>query len=97
MSDDKFEQTVIWAQQEENLRKTRGQGISSFYLFISSVMIISLLVFIIYLINKNGDDVSALEMMKDPENEYDDDFSNVETGSVEEYGEGEYYEDDIQE
>lgn len=97
MSDDKFEQTVIWAQHEENLRKTRGQGISSFYLFISSVMIISLLVFIIYLINKNGDDVSALEMMKDPENEYDDDFSNVETGSVEEYEEGEYYEDDIQE
>jgi len=93
MSNNDFENTVIWAQQEENLRKTRGQGISSFYLFISSIMIITLMVFILYLINKNGDEMSALEMMKDPDNEYDDEFSNVDTGSVEDYEEGEYYEE----
>lgn len=83
MSD--FEKTKAWVNKEEELRKTRVEGISSFNLIIASIMIIGLVVFILYLSGSFGDE-SALEMIQNSENFYDDEYS--ENGSyVEEVSE----------
>ena len=94
MSKVDFEKTLEWVEQEEELRKTRGQGISTGYLVISCVMVLGLMLFIYYLINRDNSNFEALDMMKDPENMYDDDFS-LENGDDGmdglEYEEGEVY------
>lgn len=70
--DQKFEETLKWIAEEERLRKERGQGISSSYLIIMSIMIICLMVFIVYLMNNHGTEFEALEMMQDSDNFYGD-------------------------
>lgn len=72
-----FDKTLSWVTEEEKLRKERGQGISTFYLFIMSFMVIAFIVFMIYLINTNGKELEALEMMQDPDNFYDDEYSDA--------------------
>jgi len=76
---DDYEATLNWAQQEEKLRIERGQGFGSFYLVIGSIFIFLFCLLIFYYANKGRkDELSALDMITDPEHIFDDDFSNFE-------------------
>ncbi len=70
-----FEQTLEWVPLEEKLRKERVEGISGFYLFTTSIVIIGFMCFIVYLLNTESTEFKSLKMMQDPENFYEDDFS----------------------
>ena len=75
---DDYDDTLKWAIEEEKLRATRGQGVGSFYLVIASILIVLICALIFYYANKGRkDDPSALEMMQDEDNIFDDEFSNV--------------------
>ena len=76
---DEYDATLVWAEQEEKLRLTRGQGISSFYLIIGSIFILLICIFILYYSNRGRkDEITTLDMMRDPENIYDEEFSSYE-------------------
>lgn len=81
-----FNTTVAWAVEEEKIRQTRGQGVGSFYLILVSVVILFLCFLFLYYNGPKSDlksDLFALDMMKDPTNIFDDEFS----GAEEEYAE----------
>ena len=96
---DDFEKTLIWAVEEEKLRATRGQSIGTFYLVILSTIIFVICFLVLFYSNRRKKR-SALEMMKDSENEFDE-FDEEETEDValidmseeEEYEEPELEED----
>ncbi len=94
VKDEEFEKTLAWAKTEEQLRANRGQGIGSFYLIIMSILILGLIVFIVYLVNRTAGEFSALNMMKDPSNVFDDEFSGIDGDYLEEAS-GEGFEDDF--
>ena len=84
---DDYEATLAWAEQEEKLRLTRGQGIGSFYLIIGSIFILLICILIVYYFNKGKKyELTILDLMRDPENIYDEEFSTyeVEEDEVEE-------------
>jgi hypothetical protein len=68
---DEYNDTLVWALEEEKLRTTRGQGINSFYLIVASIIILFAVFLILYFFNK-GKKTSTLSMMRDPENIFDD-------------------------
>lgn len=68
---DDFDQTLIWAIEEENIRTTRGQNIGTFYLVVTSVIIFVICFLVLYFSNRKKK-TSALDMMKDPDNEFDE-------------------------
>ena len=73
---DDYDATINWAEQEENLRLTRTEGVGSFYLVVGSIFVLIICFFALYYGNRGRiDDTEALDMMNDPENIYDDEFS----------------------
>lgn len=72
MDEDDFEKTLIWVEEEEKLRITRGQGVGTFYLVVLSIILFVITFLILYFSNRNKK-MNALEMMKDPNNVYDND------------------------
>lgn len=68
---DDFDKTLTWALEEENVRTSRGQGIGTFYLVIASIVLFVIVFLVLYFYNR-GSKVSALDMMRDPNNIYDD-------------------------
>lgn len=77
---DNFDKTLIWAIEEEKLRATRGQSVGTFYLVVASVIIFVICFLILFYSNRRKK-TSALEMMKDPDNEFDE-FDETETEEV---------------
>lgn len=75
---DEFDTTVNWAIEEEKTRLTRGQGISSFYLIVLSLIIIFICVMIFWFTKVKEETISALSMMQNSEYIYDDEYSNGE-------------------
>jgi len=75
---DEYDKTLIWALEEEKTRINRGKGIAPFYLIISSLVILLILCLILYFTNKEKKSIGALEMMKDPNNIFDDFSEEVE-------------------
>ena len=67
---DDFDKTLIWAVEEEKLRSSRGQGVGTFYLVIISLFIFVTCFLILYYSNR-GKKLSALDMLKDPNNVFD--------------------------
>ena len=71
-----YEATVNWAEQEEKTRLTRGQGISSFYLITGAIIVLVICFFVLYYANQGRlDETGALNMMLDPDNIYEEEFS----------------------
>ena len=70
MDEDDFEKTLIWAAEEEKLRATRGQGVGSFYLVVTAIIIFVIIFLTLYFYNR-GSKMNALEMMQDPDNVFD--------------------------
>jgi hypothetical protein len=69
-----FEQTLIWAKEEEKLRSTRVEGISTFYLGLGAIFLFIICFFIIIYLNKDrkyDTTPDALDMIQDENNIYD--------------------------
>lgn len=62
-----FQDAVEWANSEDKKSKINRKkgGINTFYLVLGSLAILVLIIFIVYLIGRDPDNVNALEMMKD--------------------------------
>jgi len=76
MEVENYDATVNWAEQEEKARITRGQGISSFYLITGAIFVIVICFFVLYYGNRGRlDETDTLNMMLDPDNIYDEEFS----------------------
>ena len=72
--EDEFNVVCDWALQEEQkstIRKTQGFGISNTYIFILVVLIFLIVLFILYLANRRRGK-TALEMIRDPNNVFDE-------------------------
>jgi NADH:ubiquinone oxidoreductase subunit 3 (subunit A) len=73
-----YESTVVWAEQEEQNRLTRGQSVSNFYLFGMSLLILILCVLVLYFWNRSDKEISALNLVQDPANRLIEDFTQSE-------------------
>lgn len=83
--EDDYEPTVIWAEQEEQLRSSRGQSVSNFYLFGLSFAVLTVCVLVLYYWNRSSrNGPSALELVQDPDNRLIEEFTQSEL-----YDEGE--------
>ena len=84
--EDDYEPTVIWAEQEEQLRTSRGQSVSNFYLFGLSFAVLAVCVIVLYFWNRSSGSSgpSALELVQDPDNRLIEEFTQSEL-----YDEGE--------
>lgn len=78
---DEYDQTLVWALEEEQIRTTRGQGVNSFYLVVASIIILFTVFLVLYFSNKRKKS-SALSMMKNSENVFDE-FSEEEGELIE--------------
>ena len=65
-----YEKTLLWALEEEKLRTNRGKGVSSFYLYLISLIIFIVFFLILYFDKEKK--INPIDMMKDPENIYDE-------------------------
>jgi hypothetical protein len=83
---DDFDKTLVWMTEEENLRSVRKEGFPSFYLIIAALFIFVVCFFILYFSNRRKK-IGALDMMKDPDNVFeeftDDDGQNDQNGDNE--------------
>lgn len=69
---DDFDKTLIWSTEEENARALRSTSeVGSFYLVLGAFAIFVVVFFILYFGNR-GKKLTALEMMKDPNNVFED-------------------------
>ncbi len=69
---DDFDKTLIWSTEEENARALRSTSeIGSFYLVLGAFAIFVIVFFILFFANR-GKKMNALEMMRDPNNVFDD-------------------------
>lgn len=80
--EDDYEATVVWADQEEKIRTTRGQPVSNVYLFALSFFVLGACLFVLYLFNRNKKELSALDMAKDPENVLYQEFPETEVDVI---------------
>ena len=65
-----YEKTLLWALEEEKLRTNRGKGVSSFYLYLISLIIFIVFFLILYFDKEKK--INPIDMMKDPANIYDE-------------------------
>ena len=86
--DDEYETTVAWAEQEEQLRLTRGQPVSNFYLFSMIFVILGICLLVLYLWNRGEKSVSALDLARDPDNVLMEKFSQTEVDEIGVDGDG---------
>ena len=69
---DDFDKTLIWSTEEENARALRSTSeVGSFYLVLGAFAIFVVVFFILYFSNRRKK-LTALEMMKDPNNVFED-------------------------
>ena len=87
--EDDFDKTLVWSTEEENARANRGGSeIGTFYLVLAAFFLFVFVFFILYFANR-GKKLNAIDMMRDPNNVFED-ADEVE-GELE--GEGEQEED----
>lgn len=71
MEIDEYDSTLAWAIEEEKKRINRGNGYSTIYLIIISIIIFLSIFFILYISNKVNKP-GALDLITDPENLFDE-------------------------
>jgi hypothetical protein len=77
--DEEFEKVLDWANKEEQVRLTRGSSISSFKLIMGSLVILFLVFLVLYYSkHEKQNNYIALNMIKDPNNFFDDEFTENE-------------------
>jgi hypothetical protein len=74
---DEYDETLVWALEEEKIRTTRGQGVSSFYLVVIGIIILFIVFLFLYFSNR-GKKLTALDMINDPDNVFDEFSEDVE-------------------
>ena len=72
----KFEDTTKWVSQEEKNRKNRGNGVSTFYLILASAIILGVVVFLLSMGGEDASELTALRLMQDPDNIFDDEYED---------------------
>jgi hypothetical protein len=77
ISDD-YENTVLWAIEEEKKRLQRGNGYNLTYLLILFIIIFLVVLFILYFANRKKKG-NALDMIRDPRNLFEE-FSQDDEG-----------------
>ena len=84
IEEEDFDKTLLWAVEEEKLRTTRGQGIGTFYLVVVSLFIVATCFLFLYFSNRGTKKTkSAIDLMRDPDNMFDN-FSETYEDEVEE-------------
>ena len=69
---DDFDKTLIWSTEEENARAGRGGSeIGTFYLVLAAFFLFVFVFFVLYFANR-GKKLNALDMMRDPNNVFED-------------------------
>ena len=69
---DDFDKTLIWSTEEENARASRGTAeIGTFYLVLAAFFLFVFVFFVLYFANR-GKKLNALDMMRDPNNVFED-------------------------
>ena len=69
---DDFDKTLIWSTEEENARTTRNSGeVGTFYLVLAAFFLFVFVFFVLYFANR-GKKLNALDMMRDPNNVFED-------------------------
>ena len=69
---DDFDKTLIWSTEEENARSLRNSGeIGTFYLVLAAFFLFVFVFFVLYFANR-GKKLNAIDMMRDPNNVFDD-------------------------
>ena len=69
---DDFDKTLIWSTEEENARASRGGSeIGTFYLVLAAFFLFVFVFFVLYFANR-GKKLNALDMMRDPNNVFED-------------------------
>ena len=72
IEEEDFDKTLLWAVEEEKLRTTRGQGIGTFYLVIASLFIVATCFLFLYFSNRGTKKTkNAIDLMRDPDNMFD--------------------------
>jgi len=67
-----YDKTLLWAMEEERLRSSRGQGVGSFYLVVTALFVLIVVFLILYFQTDKNENFNALEMIRDPNNIYED-------------------------
>lgn len=81
---DDFDKTLIWSIEEENARALRSSSeIGTFYLVLAAFFLFVFVFFILYFANR-GKKINALDMMRDPENVFDQDLEDNEQDNEDE-------------
>lgn len=85
--EDEYDSTLAWAEQEEMLRASRGNGVSTFYLITASIIIFAICFMILFYSgdktsNKTTAKSSSIDLMNKTENILFEDFSNTELDEV---------------
>ena len=69
---DDFDKTLIWSTEEENARSLRSTGeVGTFYLVLAAFFLFVFVFFVLYFANR-GKKLNALDMMRDPNNVFED-------------------------
>ena len=69
---DDFDKTLVWSTEEENARSLRSTGeIGTFYLVLAAFFLFVFVFFILYFANR-GKKLNAIDMMRDPNNVFED-------------------------
>ena len=69
---DDFDKTLVWSTEEENARSLRTTGeIGTFYLVLAAFFLFVFVFFVLYFANR-GKKLNAIDMMRDPNNVFDD-------------------------
>jgi hypothetical protein len=77
-----FGKLIEWAEQEEKARAKRGNGYQTFYLVVAACII--LVIIFLFIIFWRDEEIAALNLMKDPDNIYEDEYTDTEGGDYEE-------------
>lgn len=66
--EDDYNATVVWAEQEEQLRATRGQPVSNVYLFSLAFVFLGACLLVLYLLRREKVEPTTLDMVRDSNN-----------------------------